>query len=146
MLKYQKMVEKALARNEIANPVEALCGLLWLLREQHTTSAAFGTGSGFSDGLDSLTSRHATTLAESIRNYARVTAAAHKHNARVLRNAGNAAAAEDLETAAPRIQAVCDMLTKSVRVWNFEAGETEASIARARGPRPHKPPGDGPVS
>jgi hypothetical protein len=88
MLRYQQMVEKLLAQNGIGNPIEALCGLLWLLRDQHTMSMGFGTSGSFSDGLDSLTSEHANTLAESIRNFARVTAAKHKHNADVERSAG----------------------------------------------------------
>jgi hypothetical protein len=146
MFKYQELVEKALARNGIANPVEVLCGLLRLLREQHTTSTAFGAGGGFADGLDSVTSLHANTLAESIRNYARATAAANRHNAGVLRTAGNYAATADLQIAAWQIQALCDMLTESIRVWNLEATEAQERIAGIQEQHQQKPPGDGPAS
>jgi hypothetical protein len=132
MLKYQQMVQRVLAQNGIANPIEALCGLLWLLREQHTMSIGFGTSGDFSDGLESLTSEHANTLAESIRNFARVIAAKHMHNAGVEGNAGRTQAAAELEVAASRIQAMCDILTEIIPVWDFEANEAQEAIARSR--------------
>jgi hypothetical protein len=146
MFKYQELVEKVLARNGIANPVEVLYGLLWLLRQHHTMFTTMGDSIGFSDGLDLTTGEHANTLAESIRNYARVTAAANRHNAGVLRAAGNYAATADLLFAAWQIQALCDMLTESIRVWNFKATEAQERIAGIQEQHQQKPPGAGPTS
>jgi hypothetical protein len=42
--RYQEQVEEALRRHGFTDPMQAMCGLLWLLEDVHTNAIAFGKG------------------------------------------------------------------------------------------------------
>ena len=120
-LRYQYAVKDSPAKNGVADSSEAICGLLWLARDEHSGRAWPAELPPFSDGLGTFTGDHAASLAESLRNYARSVAGAHRHNAKEARGREEAATAEDLEVAASRSRSSPTCWHTSSRFGSFRA-------------------------
>jgi hypothetical protein len=114
---YEK-IQEITAKHGFANPGEMIIPFLEMLRSDQTLGSG-GTPRPFHDGLDSLTGDHANSIAESICNLARVTAAAHAHNARNA-SSRDPEQARTLAFYASRLQALCEILDYFIPAWNAQ--------------------------
>jgi hypothetical protein len=93
--RYEEAVQRALARNQLADPGEVLCALLWLLRDRHRAAVTALARRGYRDGFE-LPDPCAGTVAERIRDVAALT--------------------PDV-----KMQVVADLLDELILSWNLES-------------------------
>jgi hypothetical protein len=118
----EEVLHKALARNGVAGPGDALCAVLWLLRDQHLAAARAFAARAFREGFE-LPDPSAATVAEAFRDVAA--------NMAGLRGGENdPGAASGTGPAAPGMQVVADVLGELIALWDFEAADA------GPGPRP----------
>jgi hypothetical protein len=102
---HEEVVQKALARNELADPGEVLCALLWLLRERHRAAVSALARRGYREGFE-LTDPQYGTVAERIRDLAASTADG-----------------QDAGGPAVPMRVIADMLEELIQLWNLESLE-----------------------
>jgi len=117
----EEAVHEALAHNGAADPGEALCALLWLLRDLHRVDVAGFATRAYHEGFE-LPDPRATTVAESIRDLAAGTVGMHRPNADGERTRDDLTVLRNVEPTASGMQVVADILQKLIPLWDFEAG------------------------
>lgn len=133
MERWQQAVDQTMADNGLPHPWFLVLAFLELLEHDHTQRVASGDKT-FSDGLAGLTRERATSLAESIRNYARLCSAMNLHNAKIDREAasrggehqsGYLARAERTQHSGQLLKALADMLDHFIPLWNAQGHDTK---------------------
>ncbi len=113
-------VHNALIRNEVADPGEALCALLWLLHDLHRADVAAYATRAYREGFE-LPDPSATTVAEIIKDLAASTAGMHRQEADSERKLNDSTVTDSMEFRATGMQVVADALEKLIPLWDFEA-------------------------
>src|SRR5437868_13969012 len=111
---YEHVIDEVLSKHQIPAGAEMVGPLLELLRMAHD-AAASNAGEGrqsYHDGLESVTGSLAGSMAEGLRNLARVKASILRHHAETAGDAGQSSERDGLQFQAVRLQALADILDK----------------------------------
>jgi hypothetical protein len=118
----EEALHKALARNGVADPGQALCALLWLLRGRHQADVTALARRAYRKDFELLDPR-ARTVAERIQDLAARTAGGHGHET---------TRGYYPDAIAPGIQVVADVLGELIPLWDFEAMEEAVALGDNR--------------
>jgi hypothetical protein len=136
---YGEVVQKALARNQMTDPGDALCALLWLLRDRHRAAVSAFASRGYREGFE-LPDPGASTVAERIKDLAARAADRHRRDGGDERS-GRAVVCGTEALASP-MQVVADVLGELIPLWDFEVAEDAARPGRWVPPSGARPEDD----
>lgn len=129
-----KLIQKTLQDHELHDATDGIFGFLLLLWQHHVADCVDTLDPGglqrFSDGLGPLTGRRAISLAESIRDYARVTAPRYDG---LAQSSTTPDEAQRHHRNAAQIRCVADLLTKLCKTWDRERQRIELKSFRPDG-------------
>lgn len=122
---YHNVITDVLAKYQFSDAEEMIGPLLELLRMAHdaaVTNAAEGRRS-YHDGLESVTGACAESMAEGVRNLARVKASIFHDHAKTAGAAGQVKERDTLQSQAVRLQAFAEILDRCLAIWNAKHRE-----------------------
>jgi hypothetical protein len=115
----EQALHQALARNSRANPDEALCALVWLLRDRHHAAVAAGARRAYREGFE-WPDPFSRTLAEGIKDLA-ATAGEHGFGMEYRRAGNDRAVVCNSEARASAMQVIAEVLEELILSWDHQA-------------------------
>jgi hypothetical protein len=127
----EQIIEQSLLADDIASPFQLLCLIAHLVATHHAETIGFDRVGNFSDGLDSFTGHHSTSLADSIRNLARAKAAQAEMLAELRRRDGQLEDAKKKSVETIRLRRLVEVFDRLL-----QAATEEGERLKKKGLRP----------